>query len=136
MVNNFVVTIIAVTVAVIIGSAVLIPMVKQTTSDVTYNENLVCGSGENQTDTLTMDNLVSGSLTITGLTLTTNYTVNYTSGLVSFVNGTTPDTYPSEYSYYSATYIDNVSERALMGVIVLAFIIGIVAWLFMQFGMV
>jgi hypothetical protein len=135
MANAFVVTIIALTVAVIIGSAVLIPAVKQTTSDVTYSQDLICSSGENQTDTLTMDNLVSGSLSITGLTLTNNYTINYTSGVVSFVNGTTPGTYASEYSYYSANYIDNANERTLMGVIVLAFIIGLVGWLFIQFGM-
>jgi hypothetical protein len=111
------------------------PIVNSSTGTPTYTEDLTVGSGENQTDTLTQNDLLSGSLSISGLTVTNNYTVSYTTGVVTFVNGTTAGTYSAEYDYYTATYLDNASERTLMRVVILAFIVGLLFWLFMQFGL-
>ena len=127
--------IISATVAIIFGVYAFMPIVNQTTSPVYFQESLVAGSGENQTDTLTQSDLYSGSLSCSDLTVTNNYTVSYTTGVVSFVNGTTAGTYDCEYQYYSSTYLDNTTENTLMRIAILAFIIGVLVWLFKEFGL-
>lgn len=137
--EGYVSLIITATILVILVTLVLVPQVKNTTSAQRYSENLVHDDAANDANfTLSVtDNLVDDSLVIGGdMTEGTNYTVDYDTGIVHFnasyvVNGT----YGVVYNYYSSNYLESTQDRLLMGVVVLAVIIGILWFLFMAFGL-
>jgi hypothetical protein len=125
-------------IAIVFTTQLLIPQVKQSVQSSATSENLVYGNTSvNQTYTLAKDaaDLEAGSFSITGLTVTSNYTFSYVTGAVKILSGTGTGTYAAHYNYYESAYFDNAGERALFAVIVIAAIIGIVIFLFRGFGL-
>lgn len=122
------------TLGVIVLAYIFIPVIKSTTSDLEYSELIQCSTGENQTDTLTFTTMKSGSLAVEGLTLTDNYTIDYDTGIVSFVNRTTPGNYSATYNYYSGSYLTDTSDRSLMAVLILLGIMGLIYFIAQGFG--
>lgn len=129
--------IIVATISVLLLANFLVPQVKTTTeldngadALVYIDDNLT-----NQTFTLTNNNLMT--LSIPGIILSTNYTQDLLEGSVIFLNNTNiPDgTYNATYTYKSSSYVDNPGQRALMGVIILAGIIGLIYFMFRGFGL-
>lgn len=118
--------------AVILIAYTTLPMLKQTTTSQPYTETLVKTSenGTAETETLTKDDLETGSVTITGLTVNSNYTVNYTAATIRFTANTTNNSYTAYYNYYAPGYLEDSGDRSLMAVGVLACIIGLLVVVF------
>ena len=131
-----IVLIITLTLAVILVASFSLPMVKEKTNTVAYSETLTKINASNEENkTLTYTDIVSSSLSIAGLTITSNYTIDYDTGIVTFVAGSSLNgTYTASYNYYPSGYLTNSNERNLFGIIGLALIIGLLAWVFMSFG--
>lgn len=104
----------------------------QTASDVVAH---VQGAGNSEVS-LTETDLVSGGLSISGLAVTTNYTVDYENATVTVLNATTNGTYYAVYSFYEDGYIESSSSRSLAGVVILLIIVGLAAGLFRMFGLI
>jgi len=127
--GNLVTMLITTIILVLLISSFLIPYVKRATSAQDYGERLIRDEAPNE-ENVTLSKaadgleLKSNSLTISGLTAGTNYSVNYTSGVVTFKNVTVNGTYPASYSYYEAEYLTNRTERVMFAVISLAVLIG------------
>jgi hypothetical protein len=131
---------ITVTLLAILVASLLIPQVQNTTKSQSYTENLVkVNASANEEFTLDKASdgltLETATLSVSGLALTTNYTVNYDTGVVTINNVTAAGTYPATYKYYTSTYLDNSAERTLMAIVVLAGIIGLVVLVFRGFGL-
>lgn len=125
--------------AIILVANVLAPVVDQSRAAQSTTESLARTTAPNfENDTLSKAasyTLETGGLTITGLTLTTNYTVDYTTGVVTFNNVTANGTYSATYGYYEASYLTNATHRTVMGLTILACLLGIVALIFKGFGL-
>ena len=126
--------------AIILIANVLVPVVNQSRNLQTASENLVRNDAPNaQNVTLEQadNNLVldSGSLSITGLTLTANYTVDYDTGIVTFNSTTDNGTYASTYDYQAAGYLTNSTHRVVIGLTILASLLGIVVLIFKGFSL-
>lgn len=123
-------------IAIIVIVNVAIPQVKETTNAQSYTESLVYNDQpNNQNVTLTYTDMVSGSLSITGLTVNTNYTIDYDTGNVEFTGSNTLNgTYTASYEYYSSTYLSTASHRALMGLVIIVILFGLVYFGGSMFG--
>jgi predicted PurR-regulated permease PerM len=127
--------------AVVLLSYALIPQVKNSvqTQPATYDFTKVGNSSVAQAITLDYFPVDSSTFTVNeSLVNASNYTVNTTTGVVNFTNtanGTGSKSYLIEYDYYTASYLSNAGERALMAVVILAGIIGLIYWLFRGFGL-
>jgi hypothetical protein len=124
--------------AIILLANLLIPTVKGSTDLQTYSDSYArTNNSLNQTKTLTYVTGVSiTSITNGSLTLTSN---NYTlaSGVVTFLQNQVPvSTYTIAYSYQPTNYLTNATERIVMGLVVLAGLIGVIYWLFTAFGLI
>ena len=130
-------------ISVIIGIAIVallianfaIPMVKQSTDGIRYSENLIkVNATNNETFNLTQKPVLAASFSITGLT-TANYSIDYTLARVVLNDKTANNTYSANYQYTTGSYLTNTSERVLFAVIGLALIIGLIAYMFNEFGL-
>lgn len=128
--QTMIVSIISLVIIIIVVVFIAIPLIIPSVKDLSANEIMEVNSLENETYTLLQDNPLSGSLTITGLTLTNNYTINYSSKIVSFVNGTTLDNYTGNYDYRADSFINNTTNRTLLNTVIIALIIGLVVMSF------
>jgi len=90
--------------------------------------------GTNTTTTLSNTDLVASGLTVAGLTLTSNYTVDYDAATVKVLDTTANGTYTAAYSYYATGYIDSSGTRAMAAVIILALIVGLAVGALKMFG--
>jgi len=79
--------------------------------------------------------IVDGSVSIPGLTLSSNYTVNYSSGVVAILNATASGNYSVSYQYEPANYLSSASDRSVWGVVTLAALIGVAYLAFRIFGL-
>lgn len=128
--------IISLILAVILVASFSLPVVRTGDTLTTTSESLVyANTSNNQTFTLA-NTPTSASLSIVGLTLTDNYTVDYTAGTVKVLDGTVVATYSSTYSYEGSTYLTNTTERTLWSIMGLAFIIGLLMFVFVTFGVI
>jgi len=91
--------------------------------------------GVNTSTTLANTDLVLASVSVAGLTLSDNYTVDYTTAVITVNDTTANGTYTASYSFYGAGYIDSSGTRALAGVVILFLIVGLVAGAFKMFGL-
>jgi len=125
---------------ILIVAYIFLPTIKNITAATETHQTLEVGTPklENATATLTNnDHLVSSSLSIAGLTLTNNYTVSYTTGIISFKNNTKLKNYTATYQYYSGAYENfSTSERTLFAISSLIAIIGVVMYVANGFGLV
>ena len=123
---------------VILIAYLTIPMIKNTTQAQPYRDTLVkinaSGVGGPENTTLTKTDLVTNGLTISGLTLGANYSVDYTNAVVTLAVNTTNGTYTAGYTYYEPGYLTTAGERSLMAVGVVACIVGLLVFLFNLFG--
>lgn len=124
--------------AVILIANVLAPVVDQSRSSQATSESLsrTLATGA-ETETLskaTSYTLETATLTIAGLTTPANYTVDYSTGVVTW-NVTANGTYTASYNYYEASYLDNSRDRTLIGLVILASLLGLVYVIFRGFGM-
>ena len=133
-------TIIGAVLLVVLLVNVLVPIVKTATQATTVMEAITHSAAIEANEDVTLgvtSNLVSGSLTITGMTLATNYTVDYSTGVVTFLgNASTNGTYDAEYQYLEASYVDNRTERSLLALLVLIGIVGAVLFVLRAFGVI
>lgn len=107
--------------------AMLIPFIKTTTNAQAINENVIKTAlgGVGQNVSLTHDDLVAGTFTLTGLSAGANYSINNTLGDVIFTTNTSNGTYAGHYEYYDDIYLDSSADRNLMGILVLVLIVGL-----------
>ena len=124
-------------IAMIIIVSVAIPTVKTSTDVTSTTQSLIQNVEPNELNTtLTYSDLETGSLSIAGLTLTNNYTIDYTTGVVTFVAGSSINgTYTASYNYYADSYLDSTSNRMAFGLVSLVLIFGLVYWIGKLFGM-
>lgn len=131
-------TFIAITVVVLLIATFAIPVIKQSTDSNPATESYT-KTLTNANETLNLSNtpVVENSLSISGLTVTANYTVDYTLGRVVFLADATTNAsaYNLTYEYTLDQYLDNSMERALMAIVILALIIGLIVWIFGQFDL-
>lgn len=128
---------ISATLGVLLLTSVFIPIVKTSTDAVTGSDTLVYTFNDtvNASFTLSQDDLTS--ITISGLTLSTNYTQSLSAGTVTILaNTTATDNYTAAWVYHPSTYLEDSSHRALAAVLVIAGIIGILYAMFVMFGLV
>lgn len=79
--------------------------------------------------------LVDGSLDIGSLVQDANYSVNYTSGVVT-INTSVNATLNGTYEYHEANFIENTTERTLFGIVLLGAIIGVAYMIFKALGLI
>jgi len=129
-------TIISLVIAIVLFVNLAFPQVRSMTNAQETTETLsahILGAGATS-DTLTNTDLVSGGLTVTGLTLTTHYTVDYDAATVTILNATANGTYVADYSYYDAGYIETTGTRSMAAVLILVLIIGLAVGGLKMFG--
>lgn len=123
---------------VVLVAYLLIPMIKNTTDAQAYRDSLTkvnaSGVGTSENFTLTQTEMETGSLAITNLTLGPNYSIDYTTAIVTLESNTTNWTYTASYNYYEPGYLQTAGERSLMAVGVVAVIVGLLVMLFQMFG--
>jgi len=108
-------------------TAVVVPIVKTTNTAQTTSEDIIyVNQSLNQTQILTNTDMESASLSITGLVLNTNYTIDYDTANLTFLDGTNADTYSVVYSYYDANYQTSATSRTLFGLLIVVLIFGLV----------
>lgn len=131
--------IIGAVIAVILLANFLLPIVRSSTSETRAYEAVVHNTDpvqQNVTLSKAGENLVSGSLTLGNLTLGANYTINYTTGVITFnASNALNGTYFADYDYYAAGYVSNTSERTMLALVLLAAFIGVVFMVFNGFGL-
>jgi len=123
--------------AVIFFTSAIVPQVKDSTNLMNFTESVtkVGAVGAYMTANLTHYPIASGSIGITGLTLTNNYTIiDYNDGTINFTN-TAAAAYDVYYLYEGSSYLDTPAERALFGVVIIAVMIGIAYFLFKGFNL-
>ncbi|MCP4648876.1 MAG: hypothetical protein GY853_02175 [PVC group bacterium] len=132
---GYVGAIITFTIAALLLANLLIPQTTNFDTLSTTSENVVkVADLSNETFTLTEDEV--SLLTIAGLTLTTNYTVdNADTGVITLNDDTGNGTYAVSYSYEPEGYSDDAGTRALGGLIALAGIVGLLYFVFRGFGL-
>ena len=114
-----------------------IPIIKNNTESQSYTESLIKINASNEENkTLTYTDMETGSFSISGLTATNNYTIDYTTGVVTFVAGSSlNDTYTASYNYYEDTYQTSAGNRAVFGLLILVLIFGLVYLAGSMFGL-
>lgn len=85
--------------------------------------------------TTTLANSDISTLSIAGLTVTANYTVNTATGVVTILNGTASGNYTAAYTYFAAGYIESTGTRAFAAVMILLIIVGLTMFIFSFFGL-
>lgn len=139
-------TFITAVLAVILIANLLFPTVKSTTDIIPYTDTYNrTNNGANQTATLThspVDTIISVANSTGGFALieNTNYTVDKAAGTVTFLdnkvpNGTNGLVYTINYNYQPANYLTSTADRVVMGMVLIAALIGLIYWLFVQFGL-
>lgn len=134
--NEYVVSIIILTLAVILVSTLLIPQVKNSVQSQSDSDTLsyTLNDTVNSSYTLQYTNLEAGSVSIAGLTENTNYTLNTNTAVITILaNKTATGSYIASYKYYSSGYLTNSGDRSLFAVVVLGAIIGLVYMIFSKF---
>lgn len=132
---NMISSIIILVIAIIIITSVAIPIISLSTRPQSASESMEVGTGvENATYTLLNDYPVSGSVSISGLTVTSNYTVDYDTGIVTFVNNTMIDNYTGAYSFTSSSYVTDSVGRSMLGVVIVALLVGLVVMALSMIG--
>lgn len=136
-VGMYVGVIISFVLAIVILTAIAFPQWRTTTTAQTTTDTLTAHvkGAANTTTTLTETDLVSGGLSIAGLTLGLNYTVDYDTAVVTINDTTNNGTYTASYSFYDDGYIQNTGTRAFAGVVILLIIVGLAGGLFKMFGL-
>lgn len=128
--------------AVILIANLLFPTVKGVTNTVLTSE--VVNRNQPtivQNFTLTkvpVDTLVSITNSTGGLALVenTNFTLEKSSGFLNFlVNKSANANYTVAYYYQPTNYLTDATNRVLMGMVLLAGLIGLIYWLFVNFGL-
>lgn len=120
---------------VVLVAYLLIPMIKNTTDSQIDQDTLIkVNATAWENFTLEKTPMESASLTITGLVVTANYTIDYTTALVTINNATANASYTATYYYYEPGYLENAGERSLMAIGIIACMIGLLMFLFNLFG--
>ena len=127
--------IISFTIGALLLANLFIPQTSNFDTLSTTTDSLVkVNASQNESFTLTQDEI--SLLTIAGLTLTTNYTIdNAETGIITLNDHTGNDTYIASYSYEPDGYVDDVSTRMLGGLLALAGIVGLLYFVFKGFGL-
>lgn len=139
--NSLITGLILLVVAIMLVGAFTIPQIKTAVNSQSYSDSIVYqprNATNNVSFTLTKTtSLQTGSLVITGLVLNTNYTIDYTTGIVKILANTTNNaTYTASYNYYESNYINtNSTDRALYGFLAVLFIIGLIYATIKIFGL-
>jgi len=133
---GMVVIIVGLVFAIMILSTLAFPQVRTMTTAQTVSEEFASAHvlGTETNVTLANTDMVSGGLSISGLTLTDNYTINYNTALVTINDTTNNGTYTAAYSYYGAGYIESTGTRALAALVILLIIVGLFAGSLKMFG--
>lgn len=134
---GYIAPIIMITISILLSAYLLIPQVKDVT-DTKSAVQILQDTNATINQTFTLDNtpMVDDSLTITGLTVNTNYTIDYdTATVILLANYSAINNYTASYEYTSASYLDSASDRALFAVIVLAVIVGLIYGVFSIFNL-
>ena len=128
--------ILMISIGAILVAYLFIPQVQQSTNTFDGSDSLVKAVyNANETFSLSNTPLVASSLSISGLTLTTNYTVDYNAGTVRINDVTKNKTYTAVYEYVSSRYIDSASDRVLYGVLITLAIVGLLYMIARLFGL-
>jgi len=135
-VMGYVAIIITFTIGALLLANLFIP---QTTSfdtlSTTTDTLVISAAPENKSFTLSQDEI--SLLTIAGLTLTSNYTIDDTeAGTVTIKDTVVNGSYIASYSYEPDGYSDDTSTRAIGGILALAGIVGLLYFVFRGFGLV
>lgn len=134
-------SIITMVIAVILVANLALPQTRSLNNLQTDSDTLEHETNNTANDTYTLAKageglvLTSGSLTLAGLTVSDNYTVNYDTGLVTIKNETAADNYTATYTYQAANYLTSSSDRALWAVVGLAIVLGLLYAGFYLFGL-
>lgn len=126
--NAYVIGIIVAFLAVVLFTAIVpgqVNLMRSLQADTDSIAHTGAGGPTHTSHTLEYASFDPQALSIAGLTLTNNYTVDYNTGIVTILNTTANATYTASYSYEASNYLDSAGEIALAGIIMLAFIIGI-----------
>jgi len=133
--SGYVIIVVGLVFAIVLFTALAFPQIRTMTAAQTTNEVLATHTkGTNQSVTLTNTDMVNGGLSISGLTVTANYTINYTSAVLTINDTTLNGTYTATYSYLAAGYITNTGTRSFAAVLVLFLIVGLTAGALKMFG--
>ena len=131
-------SIIMLTIGVVFVAYLFIPQVQESTNTKDASDTLIHTANDTTNKTFTLENtpVVSGSLSISGLTLSTNYTVDYDTAVVTLLaNYSATNNYTAIYEYTGSRYIDSTTDRALMGVLITVAIAGLLYWIARTLGL-
>jgi predicted PurR-regulated permease PerM len=124
--------------AVVLLAYLLIPVVKGTTDLVSSSDSYArTNNSLNESKTLTHTYGVTVS-SVANSTLTlpvSNYTVS--GGVVTFLQDRAPvATYTISYTYQNGGYLDDMTNRVLMGLVIIASLLGLIYWLLTALGVI
>lgn len=123
MINN----IIMLSIAVVLVAYLSIPQIQESTQTKASTQTLTYDTAPiNNNYTLTNTPIVSGSISLTGLTEGRNYTILDSANGIININATQNITSTASYNYEGDRYIDSVSDRVLYGVLITIFIVGLI----------
>ena len=132
---GIVTVIVGLVLAIVIFTSLAFPQIRTLYQAQTNTEDIVHTALSNTTITLSELDLVSGGLTIAGLTVSDNYSVDYDTAVVVINDSTVSDTYTATYSYYASGYVaGQTGARALAGVLILLLIVGLAVAGLRMFG--
>lgn len=118
--------IIMLSIAVVLVAYLSIPQIQESTLTKDGSQTLTYNTAPTSKNfTLTSTPVTSGSIALTGLVEGTNYSIlDSANGLIN-VNATNNVTSTATYDYEGSRYLSSTSDRALYGVLITIFIVGL-----------